>query len=369
MSKAQNLAMRRNILPFFIPMQGCQQHCIYCDQWSISGSKQPPNPAEIRAVLLAQNPAQPLQVAFYGGSFSALPLAEQKAYLEAVQPAMQAGQVDSIRVSTRPEAISTEKLQFLAAYGVRVIELGVQSFAAAVLKAAGRSYCPVEAIKACQLINKAGLGLGIQLMTGLPQDDAQKSLSSMLEACRLQPQIIRIYPTLVLRGTPLANLYTAGGYQPQSLVAAAELAAEMLMIAKAHDIPVARLGLDAAADLEQALVAGPYHPAFGELAYGALKRQQAQELLGRTIKPTKLLFPPREHSLLFGHQRLQVRALQADYPGLVLQAAPELSAGSLASIAGCGDQQELTVDEFAKQRLAKLLLAAGQKTLHSTCAH
>jgi hypothetical protein len=117
-------------------------------------------------------------------------------------------------------------------------------------------------------------------MTGLPQDNPQKSLRSMMQSCEMGADFFRIYPTLVLRDTPLAQLYAKGSYRPQELAQAVSLAADMLAIAMQHGIPVIRLGLNPSPSLEQALLAGPYHPAFGQLAHGALKLQQALALLG-----------------------------------------------------------------------------------------
>lgn len=343
---------RRAILPFFIPMCGCSYRCVYCDQQSISGADQAPAPAAVAAELDAYT-GPPVQVAFYGGSFSALPQAWQLAYLRAVQPALAAGKVESLRISTRPDALDTAKLELLQAYGVRLVELGIQSFDRTVLAAAGRPYQPQEAVAACQLVQSQGLELGIQLMTGLPGDTRTQALRSMEQACALRPDLLRIYPTLVLRDTPLAALYQSGGYTPQSLDEAAALAADMLALAAASAIPVARLGLNPTPSLEAALIAGPYHPAFGQFAKGALKLRQAQTLLQQQPQPCLLLFPPRERSLLFGQRNQQWQLLTAAYPGLRAEAA-ELPPGALAARFADGSRLELSQPQFLRQYVADL---------------
>jgi len=277
----------RHILPFFIPMQGCTNHCVYCDQWAISGQQEGPTPNTITEAINNYSGEYIPQLAFYGGSFSALPKAQQAAYLEVGKVALEQGRISSIRISTHPDAIDEDKLDFLVSYGIKTIELGVQSFSVDVLKATGRSYSPEEAITACRLIKQAGMELGIQLMTGLPADDDTGALRSAEIACAEQADIIRIYPTLVLKNTPLAEDYAAGKYHPQTLEQAIELVAGMADIFQKADIPVIRMGLNPSPDLEAALIAGPYHPAFGHLVRCRMKRKQMESSLWDEMEKEK----------------------------------------------------------------------------------
>jgi len=344
MSKA-----KRHIIPFFIPMQGCAYRCVYCDQHSISGQTDVCAPSQIERELLAYAGPRPAQAAFYGGSFTALPWPMQEAYLKAAQPAIQSGQIDSIRVSTRPDAIDSVALQRLATYGVRTVELGIQSFDAAVLAAAGRAYSPQTAGQACQLVREAGLELGLQLMTGLPQDTAEKSLRSVEQSCRLGADFLRIYPTLVLCDTPLAHLYDQGSYKPQELTEAVQLVASMLALALRHGVPVIRLGLNPSPSLEHALVAGPYHPSFGQLARGALKLRQAVQLVEKAGGQAAILFyPARERSLLFGQKNEQWQKLHELYPYLLAQATEELPPGALQAQTNTGVAITLTQADFLR---------------------
>ncbi|MCL1976218.1 MAG: radical SAM protein [Firmicutes bacterium] len=341
---------KRHILPFFIPMRGCAYTCVYCDQHSISGQALPPTPRIIEEQTLAYKGPFPAQAAFYGGSFTALPWHEQEAYLNAVQPAQNEGFIDSIRVSTRPDAIDSANLERLSRYKVTTLELGIQSFDAAVLKAAGRIYSPDTACKACLEVRKAGLILGIQLMSGLPQDTAAKSLSSMKQSCEIGADFFRIYPTLVLQNTPLAFMYNKGLYKPQELTEAVLLAARMLAIALQHDIPVIRLGLNPSQYLEQALIAGPYHPAFGQLVRGALTLQQALALLTKVGEEAVLLnFPATERSLLFGQKNEQWHLLQERWPALIAREAAKLPPGTLQVYFKGGASMTLTRNDFLKE--------------------
>ena len=336
-------------MPFFIPMLGCPSQCVYCDQRSISGQQDIPAPRQVEQAALAYAGPRPAQLAFYGGSFTALPWPRQQAYLQAAQPAIQRGIIDSIRLSTRPDALSSQKLAELRNLSVSTVELGIQSFDAGVLQAAGRAYSPQTALQACLMVRQAGLELGVQLMTGLPQDTPHKSLGSLAICIETRADFLRLYPTLVLQNTPLARLYAAGSYQPQELTEAVQLAAHMLALALLNGIAVIRVGMNPSRSLEQALLAGPYHPAFGQLAYGALKLQQAIMLLKKTGPATvKLHYPTAERPLLFGQKNEQWRQLQELYPLLIAQENPSLPPGALQAQLKNGDSETLTQADFLR---------------------
>lgn len=329
-AQQQRRPPRQRILPFFIPMAGCAQRCVYCDQWRISGASQPESPAQI-GERLAADLGEPVELAFYGGSFSALPGELMAAYLAAAAPALQAGKLSGIRISTRPDALSPAILAQLRAGGVSTIELGVQSFDDVVLQRIGRQYSGAQAVAACEAVQASGMQLGIQLMTGLPGQTAVSMLTSVAQTVALRPQLARIYPTLVLQDTPLAEWYAEQRYQPQSLAAAVELAALCLARLLPAGIRVIRLGLQPSPALEQGLIAGPYHPAFGQLVQSQLKYWQAEALLADYPQgqQLRLEYPPGELPLLQGQRRQQLQRLQARYPALCLAANAALLAGEL----------------------------------------
>jgi histone acetyltransferase (RNA polymerase elongator complex component) len=311
---------KQSILPFFIPMEGCPHRCIYCDQVAISGQSASPTAREITAALATFKGGPEAEAAFYGGSFTCLPRERQRYYLEAAAPALQKKQIGGIRVSTRPDAVDAAVCAFLRDHGVRTVELGIQSFDDKVLRAAERGYAPQIAETAARTVKAAGLRLGVQLMTGLPEDTCEKDLRSVCASYELGAELLRIYPTLVLNHTRLADLYRKGAYAPQSLEAAVSCCRDMMIVATARGMNLIRVGINTSAEVEAALVAGPYHPAFGGLVKEAVKKAQIAELLGdydpRDIGA--LFFAPRDQSLLWGHRGGAVRELGAKYPLLAL---------------------------------------------------
>lgn len=353
-------AAKQKILPFFLPMRGCPAPCVYCDQYAISGAARPPELAEIAAALAAFAGGSRAELAYYGGSFTCLPRAEQAAYLEAARPAIADGRLAGVRVSTRPDSVDAETCAFLREHGVITVELGVQSFDDAVLAASGRGYTAAVALAGCDAVRQAGLTLGVQLMTGLPADSARLSRDSLRTALGAGASLLRVYPTLVLRGTPLATMYEAGGYRPQTLAEAVALAADLLAMALAAGVTMLRIGLHTSADVEAALVAGPYHPAFGGLVREELRARQVRALLAGCPQdqPAILRFCRAELPLVFGDGRRRLTALAAQYPLLALLPDAALPAGSLL-LSVEGRESRLEEAEFCRCETARLAAEDG----------
>ncbi len=226
-----------------------------------------------------KRPAAPVEVAFFGGSFTGLPENRQQELLGAVAPYRESGRVDSIRLSTRPDYISSETTAFLKEHGVGCVELGVQSLAPEVLAASGRDYTPAGVERAVGLLKSAGFTVGLQLMVGLPGETTVRMITSARRTVSLQPDFVRIYPALVLRNTGLHRLYTAGKYRPLSIHGAVARAGRIKAIFDQQRIKVVRVGLQPSAELEEKVVAGPYHPAFGELVASRLLFNRTRRLL------------------------------------------------------------------------------------------
>ncbi len=250
------------IIPVFIPHAGCPHNCVFCNQRRIAAPVSP-EPEEVREqVCTALDTAGAgAEVAFYGGSFTALPLAQQKAYLQAVS-----GLPVTIRLSTRPDAINSEVLTLLSQFPVRRIELGAQSMSDAVLAMSGRGHTAEDTRRASKQIHEAGFSLILQVMCGLPGDTDTWKFSAR-EVAALNPDGVRIYPVVVIRDTPLYDLWKAGAYTPLTPQQGADAAADMLEIFLQRNIPVIRIGLNPTQELSSGgAAAGAYHPALGEMA-------------------------------------------------------------------------------------------------------
>ena len=309
-------------IPIFLPHAACPFRCVFCDQHLITAQSEIPTPGAVRRMIQQALTTIPekteTEAAFFGGNFTALPFLQQEEYLQTVQPWLKTGKIQSIRISTRPDCIDPEKLSWLKNYGVRVIELGIQSFDSQVLRATGRGYTVEQARRACRAIKKSGIQLGIQLMPGLPQDTPEKSVASARIAVEEQADMVRIYPTVVLRSTPLEKMMQEGTYQALSVEEAIEIAKTMRLIFEAHQIPVIRVGLHAGEDLQDPhnICGGAFHPAFGERVEQRIFYEQTQTLLQalpvRTDAPT-IFLNQRDLSKFLGWRRENWRKLKQKY--------------------------------------------------------
>lgn len=283
----------KRIYPIFLPHAGCPFQCVYCNQNRIvSGSPMQAGSRDLMDRCLRElahvetacaNDPEPMEVAFYGGTFTALSPTILHRILGAVKPLVAKGVLSGVRFSTRPDFITHEICEFLACYPVQTVELGVQSFDDEVLEKSRRGHDSRSVEGAAAMIRERGWTLGIQLMLGLPGDTAEKFLRSVQRASSLGADLIRFYPVLVLEGTDLARWFEAGLYTPLPL----EEAVEWCVPAYDHLVklgrPPIRMGLQADAQLEQSgtVLAGPYHPSFGYLVRVRWWRQRVDELLSR----------------------------------------------------------------------------------------
>ena len=297
------------VIPVFIPHEGCPHSCVFCNQHSISGVEgKPVTGSEVVEIVRTwlqrdrrRNPSR-VQVAFYGGSFTGLPMARQQELLSSVQSFIQSGAVQTIRLSTRPDYINSEIVAFLQAHQVATVELGVQSLDDAVLKRSLRGHRAKDTIRASALLKDAGMELGIQLMVGLPGQRFTSLRKTVARVIALAPAFIRIYPVLVVAGSVLEREYGRGRYRPLSLSRAVLQAAWMKKKMTAHGIRVVRMGLQPGPELERSLVAGPYHPAFGELVNARIMLGQTSKLLSRVPpgQPVRLQISDRDQSVFRG---------------------------------------------------------------------
>ncbi|MBI5827437.1 MAG: radical SAM protein [Deltaproteobacteria bacterium] len=257
------------VIPVFIPFGGCANRCVFCDQESITGGKNPPEVRDavetIEAYLSTWRGAGRKEIAFYGGSFTALDRGVQIKYLEAARGYVLDGRIDGVRISTRPDCISREIVEYLKEYKVDTVELGVQSMSDTVLRLSGRGHGSRDTVFATTLLESSGFKVGHQFMPGLPGDTVSLSLDTAMEIIRLAPAFVRIYPALVFKGTALHRMYLAGDYSPWTLEETVEVCGKILGLFIEARIPVIRMGLHASGGLEDNLVCGPYHPSFRSL--------------------------------------------------------------------------------------------------------
>lgn len=305
--------MKHANVAFFVPHAGCPQQCSFCNQKTITGQRGLPSPEEIRetveAALRSLGPrARDAEIAFFGGSFTAIPRSDMLFLLRSVQEYL--ALFRGIRISTRPDAVSEEILSLLRAFGVTAIELGAQSMDDRVLSLNRRGHSAEDVRRAAGLIRRRGFSLGLQMMTGLPGDSPAGALHTAEELALLCPDTMRIYPTLVLRGTPLEAKLLAGEYEPETLPEAAALSSRLLLFFEERGIPVIRLGLHAAEELSSSLLAGPFHPAFRELCESRIYLERAKSALeGRPPGEYTLLVAPRCVSKMAGQKKCNFREL------------------------------------------------------------
>ena len=308
------------VIPIFIAHQGCPHQCLFCNQRSITGAPEGMVGArEVEETICTQlawprrHPEAPVQVAFYGGSFTGLAMERQRELLGAAQPFLASGQVRELRLSTRPDYVTPEIAGFLREQGVGIVELGAQSLDDRVLAASGRGHTVAQVRTAVACLKEAGIKVGLQLMLGLPGDSTATALVSGRAAAALGPDMVRLYPCLVISGSPLAELYRQGQYQPLTLSRAVALAGRLWSIFNGHGISVVRMGLQPSASLEKTVLAGPYHPAFGELVLSRLFFNQIRaDLSARSLRQLyRLSLARADESIYRGKGNGNVKRLAA----------------------------------------------------------
>ena len=374
--------MKPLIIPVFVPNQGCPNLCVFCNQKKISGVLHPPAPEDVKEIIKThlstfhakgakgdgslfsklnennppfppfnkgglggfstkQSPFPPplkkgdkggfflslnrpenrsffREVAFYGGSFTGLDQTYQKKLLETARDEMDKGLIDGIRISTRPDYIDNERLKTLKDYGVKTIELGVQSLCDEVLESSKRGHDSYSVLKAAEFIKGYGFNLGIQLMMGLPEDNDDSLKNTVNETIRIKPDFVRIYPVLVLKETELELLYYKGMYKPLTLEETVKLGKDVLERFYRAGIPVIRFGLQPTdnVNLNKDVVAGPCHPSLrhiidSELAYEKMKK--VIETTNLSGKGVMFSVPQKELSLFKGLAKENIRKLKDSF--------------------------------------------------------
>ncbi|MGL4403898.1 MAG: elongator complex protein 3 [Fusobacteriaceae bacterium] len=307
--------MRHYNIPIFINHVGCPNSCVFCSQQKINGVETDITPEEVKEIIdeylgyLPKNTS--IEVAFFGGTFTGISFELQKKYLEVVKSYMDSGRVQGIRLSTRPDCIDDKILTQLKENGVKVIELGVQSLDQKVLDLTERNY-PVSAVEeAVKKIKSYGIQIGIQLMVGLPGSDYNKDYFTAEKALEMKPDMIRIYPSLVLKDTEMENMYREGRYLPLTLESAIDITKKIYSLFIVNGINVIRVGLQPSDDLreEGVIVAGPFHPAFRELVEGEIYYDFFKEILEKE-KKLEIVCNEKNRSKIIGNKGKNRNRLQ-----------------------------------------------------------
>lgn len=310
--------MRHANIALFIPHAGCPHTCSFCNQKTISGHSCQPLPDDVKqtvekALSYLGDRAKNAELAFFGGSFTAIERGYMISLLEAAYPYIKNGDIGGIRCSTRPDCIDAEVLDVLKQYGATSIELGAQSMSDRVLQMNERGHTAEDVRCAARLIRGSGFELGLQMMTGLYGDDDDGAIYTARELAALSPDTVRIYPTVVLGGTKLAKLYNEGKYQPQPLDGAVGICAALLRFFYEKGIDVIKLGLHAEEGVGRDFIAGAYHPALRELAESCIYLDEAVRQINEKGYKGKItvLCGEKEISKVTGQHRCNIEHLRS----------------------------------------------------------
>lgn len=280
--------MKKGNISLFIPHLGCPHKCSFCNQNTITGKQSQPTEADVRLAVetALRKKGYTYEIAFFGGSFTAIDREYMLSLLQAAYDYVKDGRVKGIRISTRPDCIDTEVLDILKKYGVTSIELGAQSMDDEVLTANFRGHTAQDVADASRLIKEYGFELGLQMMTGLYLDTDEKAVQTAQKIIDLAPDTVRIYPTVVLKGTHLAKLYDDEVYKPQTVDDAADLCTKLVPMFENAGIRVIRLGLHSSPELKKNMVAGAFHDSFGEIV-------KSRYMLNKILK-----YPPADYEIM-----------------------------------------------------------------------
>lgn len=315
------------IIPIFVPHLGCPHACVFCNQVKISGEQKQVRAKDVKETIEYylnnfKETNKEVEVAFFGGSFTAIDKDLQIELLEAAYEYIQKGLVNSIRISTRPDCIDKDILKTLKKYKVKTIELGVQSANNYILKKANRGHTFEDVKKASKLINRYGFTLGHQMMIGLPDSTALDELNTAKALIKLRPKIVRIYPVLVIKGTKLEEDYNNGEYEAISVVQAVERSKEVANLFNKKHIKVIRIGLQntdeisAPGSKNSEVVAGPYHPAFRQLVeasmwYDAIVYEIKK--FNTKVKEVEIRANSDDINNIIGHKKENAKKLKETY--------------------------------------------------------
>lgn len=310
--------MSRHInIPIFIPHMGCPQACVFCNQKKISGVKSfslDSVKEQIERVLSSTGDNDEVEIAFFGGSFTAIDRELMIRLLEIGESYLKSGQVSALRCSTRPDAITREILDILKAHGMRTIEIGVQSMSDGVLSGSKRGHTAEDSVRACALIREYGFSLVCQMMLGLPGSTLEDEMETARKIVCMGADAARIYPTVVFRESELCKMAMDGEYMPLTEDEAVLRGSEVVSIFRDGGVPVIRIGLCSSENLSSRdeVYGGANHPALGELILGEVYYKRMCELIAQQdMDAIEICFAVNygELSLAVGHKKKNKKRL------------------------------------------------------------
>lgn len=318
---------KQYIIPIFVPHLGCPNDCIFCNQKSISGAGKQVTKDEVKKIVeeylssfKEENAVK--EIAFFGGSFTGIDVSVQEELLSAAYEYVQNGQIDGIRISTRPDYIDKEVLKRLKKYKVKTIELGVQSTNDYILKRAERGHTFNDVKKASKLIRFHGFKLGHQMMVGLPESTKLDELNTAKDLIKLKPKMVRIYPVLVIKNTKLQKEYEDGSYEPITINQAVERCKELVYLFNKSKVEVIRIGLQNTDIISEPnsnmsdVIAGPFHPAFGQLVEDSIWYDSIVDKIKKVnvkVKKVEVRVNPQDENSVIGHKKENINKLKELY--------------------------------------------------------
>ncbi len=318
---------KQYIIPIFVPHLGCPNDCVFCNQKSISGRKEKMTKEEAKKIIdeylnSIKNEDAEVEIAFFGGSFTAIEEELQEELLKVAYEYIKEGRVSSIRISTRPDCIDKPTLKRLKKYKVKTIELGVQSANNYILNKSNRGHNFEDVKKASKLIRWYGFDLGHQMMVGLPESTRIDEINTAKALIKLKPKIVRIYPVLVVKNTKLEEDFKEGKYEPLPLVQAVEICKELVNMFNKKKIDIIRIGLQNTEEItdpsqeNSEVVAGPYHPAFRQLVESGLWYDAIVykiKKLNVKVKEVEVTVNPIDANNVIGHKKENIIKLKEVY--------------------------------------------------------
>ena len=257
------------IIPIFLPHSGCKTRCSFCNEYSATGIVKKPDESEMREIVLKYRDyfknKDYIELGFYGGTFTGNENSILEAHLNIAMEFFQENLIHGIRFSTSPDEITDEKIKIIKKYPVKMIEIGVESFDEKVLKKAKRPHGVKDVYRSIELIKKEEIPFGIHLMTDLPFSNYNKDLQSVLETINLKPNVVRIHPTVILKGAQLEKDYLEKKYTPKSIEETVADLWKFYVLINAKKIKISRIGICLYGEQRKSVVAGPYHEALGDI--------------------------------------------------------------------------------------------------------